>query len=59
LNGIHVAENLNREQFSAARAYEFAFIVQPLKLKAATGSTAVPAASADTRALKMALDLAR
>ena len=44
MNGIRIVENLNREQLSAARAYEFAFIVQPLKLKGATGSTVVPVA---------------
>ena len=32
------------EALAAARAYEFAFVVQPLKLKGATGSTVVPVA---------------
>ncbi len=42
--GIHLVENLKLEQLAAAQAYEFAFIVQPLKLKGATGSTVVPVA---------------
>jgi len=32
------------EALAAARAYEFAFIVQPLKLKGATGSAVAPMA---------------
>ena len=42
--GIHLLENLTLEGLAAARAYEFAFLVQPLKLKGATGSTVVPVA---------------
>jgi len=42
--GIFLIENLKLEALSAARAYEFAFVVQPLKLKGATGSTVVPVA---------------
>lgn len=42
--GIFLLENLKLEALSAARAYEFAFVVQPLKLKGATGSTIVPVA---------------
>lgn len=42
--GIFLVENLKLEALSAARAYEFAFVVQPLKLKGATGSTVVPVA---------------
>ena len=43
-HGIHLLENLKLESLVAARAYEFAFVVQPLKLKGATGSTVVPVA---------------
>jgi kynurenine formamidase len=42
--GVILLENLKLEELSGARAYEFAFIVQPLKLKGATGSTVVPVA---------------
>jgi len=43
-HGIYLMENLNLDGLAAARAYEFAFVVQPLKLKGATGSTVAPAA---------------
>jgi kynurenine formamidase len=42
--GIHLIENVMLEKLAAAQAYEFAFIVQPLKLKGATGSTIAPVA---------------
>ena len=44
VNGIFLLENLNLQELAARRAYEFAFIVQPLKIKGATGSTVVPVA---------------
>jgi kynurenine formamidase len=43
-HGIYLMENLELEKLAAARAYEFAFIVQPLKLKGATGSAIAPMA---------------
>lgn len=43
-HGIYLIENLELEALAAARAYEFAFIVQPLKIKGGTGSAVVPAA---------------
>lgn len=43
-HGIHLIENLELEKLAAARAYEFAFIVQPLKIKGATGSAVAPIA---------------
>ena len=43
-HGIHLLENLKLEKLAAARVYEFAFVVQPLKLKGATGSTVAPIA---------------
>lgn len=42
--GVILLENLKLEELAASRTYEFAFIVQPLKLKGATGSTVVPIA---------------
>ena len=43
-HGIYLIENLELEALAAAGAYEFAFIVQPLKLKGATGSAVAPVA---------------
>jgi kynurenine formamidase len=43
-NGIYLIENLELEKLAAAGATEFAFIVQPLKLKGATGSAVAPIA---------------
>lgn len=42
--GILLLENLVLEKVAAEQAYEFAFIMQPLKLKGATGSTVAPTA---------------
>jgi len=44
VNGVHLLENLVLEPLARARAYEFAFIMQPLKLQGATGSTVAPTA---------------
>jgi len=43
-HGIYLIENLELEALAKAHAYEFAFIVQPLKLKGATGSAIAPIA---------------
>jgi kynurenine formamidase len=43
-HGIYLLENLELDALAAARAYEFAFIVQPLKIKGATGSAIAPMA---------------
>jgi kynurenine formamidase len=44
VNGIFLLENLRLDELAAARAYEFALMVQPLKLVGATGSTVAPTA---------------
>src|SRR6267142_2288687 len=44
VNGIFLLENLDLEAMSRDKVYEFALIVQPLKLKGGTGSTVVPMA---------------
>lgn len=44
VNGIHIVENLRLDQISAARAYETAFIMEPLKIQGGTGSTIAPIA---------------
>jgi kynurenine formamidase len=43
-NGIYFIENLDLEELAADKAYEFAFIFAPLKLKGATGSPGNPIA---------------
>src|SRR5262245_28224455 len=44
VNGIHMLESLKLDELTAKRVNEFAFILQPLKLKGATGSTVAPIA---------------
>jgi kynurenine formamidase len=44
VNGIHLLENLKLNDMAAARVYESALIVEPLKMKGATGSTVAPVA---------------
>ena len=44
VNGIHLVERMKPDELAAAGVYEFAFVVQPLKLEGATGSTVAPVA---------------
>jgi len=44
VNGIHLLENLKLDTLAAERVYEFAFVVQPLKIQGGTGSTVAPIA---------------
>src|SRR6266542_3786529 len=44
VNGIFLLENLRLDELAAQRAYEFALIVEPLKLVGATGSRVAPIA---------------
>jgi kynurenine formamidase len=44
VNGIHLLENLKLDELAAKKTYEFAFIMQPLKIKGGTGSTVAPIA---------------
>ncbi len=44
VHGIHILENLKLDALAAGRVHEFAFIVQPLKIKGGTGSTVAPIA---------------
>ena len=44
VNGVHVLENLKRDELAAKRGHEFAFMMQPRTLKGATGSTVAPIA---------------
>lgn len=44
VHGIHLLENLRLDELAAQRAYEFALIVEPLKVQGGTGSTVAPVA---------------
>ena len=44
VNGIHLLENLKLDELANKRMYEFAFVMQPLKLQGFTGSTVAPTA---------------
>ena len=44
VNGIHLLENLKLDELAAKQVYEFAFILEPLKIQGATGSTVAPVA---------------
>ena len=44
VNGIHLLENMKLDELAAKKVYEFAFVMQPLKLRGFTGSTVAPTA---------------
>jgi kynurenine formamidase len=44
VNGIHLLENLKLDELAGKRVYEFAFVIQPLKIEGGTGSTVAPIA---------------
>jgi kynurenine formamidase len=44
VNGIHLLENLKLGDLAAKSVYEFAFMLQPMKMQGATGSTVAPVA---------------
>ena len=44
VNGIFLLENMELEALAKDKAYEFAFVVEPLKIKGGTGSTVAPIA---------------
>jgi kynurenine formamidase len=44
INGIHLLENLKLDDLAAKRVYEFALIVEPLKIQGGTGSSVAPIA---------------
>jgi kynurenine formamidase len=44
INGIHLLENLKLDELAGKQVYEFALIVQPLKIRGGTGSTVAPIA---------------
>ena len=44
VNGIHLLENIRLDELASRRVYEFALILQPLKIQGGTGSTVAPVA---------------
>ena len=44
VNGIHILENMKLDELAAKRVQEFAFMMQPLKIRGGTGSTVAPIA---------------
>ena len=42
--GVHLLEHLKLDELAAKQIYEFAFVITPLKLDGATGSTVAPIA---------------
>jgi kynurenine formamidase len=44
VNGIHILENMKLDELAAKRVWEFALVVQPLKIQGGTGSTVSPVA---------------
>jgi len=44
VNGIHLLEILKLDELVAKRVYEFAFIMEPLKIRGGSGSTVAPIA---------------
>ena len=43
-HGIYMVENMELQALAEAKVYEFAFVMQPLKLKGATGAAVAPIA---------------
>jgi len=44
VNGVHMVEKLKLDELADAGVYEFAFVLQPLKIQGGTGSTIAPVA---------------
>lgn len=44
VNGVHLLENLKLDELASKGVYEFAFIMQPLKIQGGSGSTVSPIA---------------
>jgi len=44
VNGIHLLENMKLDELAAKRVHQFAFVMQPLKVKGGSGSTVAPIA---------------
>jgi kynurenine formamidase len=44
VNGVHLLENMKLDELASKNVYEFAFIMQPLKIQGGSGSTVAPVA---------------
>jgi kynurenine formamidase len=44
VNGVHLLENLKLDELAAKKVYEFAFVMQPLKMKGFSGASVAPTA---------------
>ena len=44
VNGVHLLENMKLDELATRRVYEFALIVEPLKIQGGTGSSVAPIA---------------
>jgi kynurenine formamidase len=44
VNGVHLLENLKLDELAQKQVYEFAFLMQPIKMQGGTGSTVAPVA---------------
>ena len=44
INGIHLLESSKLDEPAAKKVYEFAFVMQPLKVRGCSGSTVAPTA---------------
>jgi kynurenine formamidase len=44
VNGVHLLENLKLDELAQKQVYEFAFMMQPMKIQGGTGSTVAPVA---------------
>ncbi len=44
VNGVHLLENLKLDELVSKKMYEFAFVMQPLKMQGGSGSTVSPVA---------------
>jgi kynurenine formamidase len=44
VNGVHLLENMKTDELASKNVYEFAFIMQPLKIQGGSGSTVAPVA---------------
>ena len=44
MHGVHLLENMKLADLAAKQVYEFAFLMQPMKMQGASGSTVTPVA---------------
>ena len=44
INGVHLLENMKLDELATKQVWEFAFVMQPLKIQGGTGSTVAPVA---------------